>query len=369
MKVAVLIDNLKGGGMERRCLQMVKGLVNRQVSVDLILCEKNIEYPEVFCLPVNIHYLPQKSKLSIGIFWGLYKNLKLVDPDVTIVWSLKKMSYYFFCVFPFIRTKYVSAIVTGGMEYKVWNKRFMRDLIFKYQADAIVGNSQMGLNNRKAPINKANLIYNGFDFSRESKLENPYDIKVKLGINTKYSVCMVAGLRPDKDYYTYVDAACKVLDYRNDVTFLCVGRGVLEQSIRARIPLKYKSKIIMTGFRTDVDDIQNMCDISVLCSNNKIHLEGVSNTILEAMAFGTPVIATTGGGTDEIIVNNETGYIIPPYDCSELAMRINLLLDSEDLRNMMSFNSKQRVYKYFSLDNMVNQYYNLFLKLTNGKNK
>ena len=84
--------------------------------------------------------------------------------------------------------------------------------------------------------------------------------------------------------------------------------------------------IYFLGNQKDVESIVNICDIGVLMTNNLVHQEGVSNSILEYMAFSKPVIASKGGGTSEIVIPEETGFLINPFDVNDLAKKIVYLL-------------------------------------------
>ena len=65
------------------------------------------------------------------------------------------------------------------------------------------------------------------------------------------------------------------------------------------VPVHLKDKIIFLGKIANVENIINIFDIGILITNSKVHGEGVSNSIIEYMALGKPVIATRGGGTDQ----------------------------------------------------------------------
>jgi glycosyltransferase involved in cell wall biosynthesis len=74
------------------------------------------------------------------------------------------------------------------------------------------------------------------------------------------------------------------------------------------------------------------------------------------MALGKPVIATYGGGTNEIIRDNDTGFLISPSNPEELAQKIEILLNDEALANKMGLAGKERIKKSFSIEKMVDKY-------------
>jgi glycosyltransferase involved in cell wall biosynthesis len=81
------------------------------------------------------------------------------------------------------------------------------------------------------------------------------------------------------------------------------------------------------------------------------------------MALGKPVIATDGGGTREILVDKETGFLINQSDPVELSVKLELLLNDTELRNSMGLAGKQRIQDLFSIDKMVGKYISTYEKL------
>ena len=88
--------------------------------------------------------------------------------------------------------------------------------------------------------------------------------------------------------------------------------------------------------------------------------EGVSNSILEYMALEKPVIATSGGGTNEIVKDNQSGFLISVSDPWKLAEKAELLLNDNDLRRSMGLAGKEIVRQDFSIDTMVDKYISIY---------
>lgn len=360
MRIAILIDVFAGGGKERRCLQMLKGLKRRGITdLHIILIDNIIDYPDIYN-EAKVHIIGRKNKFDIGVFYRIYKLLKDLKPDFIMTWTLMKFSLYICVIKPFIKCKYISAIVTAAQPIKKYSLSNLVKYISFKQADVIVGNSKAGITAYKAPQKKSQVIYNGFDYDRLQNIIPKSIILKQLNITTKYVISMAARINRHKDFQTYIDAAKMILTERQDITFLCIGKGELIEFYQKQLSEFEKKYILFLGFRKDVDSILSASDISVLCTNNKIHKEGVSNTILESMAYGVPVIATTGGGTDEIVLDNETGFIIPPFSPNTLKMKIEAILNDSILFLKMKEKSQARIKKNFSLDLMVENYIKLF---------
>ncbi len=151
----------------------------------------------------------------------------------------------------------------------------------------------------------------------------------------------------------------QVLGDSKYVTFLCIGSGD-DTQFRKMVPKVFKANIKFLGRQNNVESIINICCIGVLTSNPFTHGEGISNAILEFMSLGKPVIATEGGGTKEIILNNETGFIITPQSPLELSSKILELLKNEKLRGIMGINSKKRIESLFNIEKMTEDFIKIY---------
>ncbi len=91
--------------------------------------------------------------------------------------------------------------------------------------------------------------------------------------------------------------------------------------------------------------------------------EGLSNSIIEYMACGKPVIANDAGGTSEIITNNKTGFLLTDETTEEIANLIIELIDNKDKRNTIGENAKLHIEKHFSIERMGNDFYRLYSEI------
>ena len=113
----------------------------------------------------------------------------------------------------------------------------------------------------------------------------------------------------------------------------------------------------MLGRRDDVDEIYQICDLTVLCST---HGEALSNSIMESMAWGVPVIASPGGGTPEIIVNNVNGKLIDEQTPERVGTLITELIDQPETLALMSEKASQTIQNRFLLHRMTEEYLVLY---------
>lgn len=363
MRVLYLFDGLARGGRERRFVQLIKGL-NKRGYYDLYLINTRniIEYKEIFNYNIHIEFIDRHKR---DFLKSLIERINEISPDIVQPW-IDVSAAHLDLVYFFLKRRpiYISSFIAdcNYSRHSILSKIVMR--IAYWLSDYVISNSEAGLDNYKVKGHKRVCIHNGFDFDRLKNVGLNSNIKKELGITTRYIVSMIARMQNNKDFSMYIYAAINILQKRRDVTFLAVGSGPMEEKWRKEVPSQFKNKIIFTGRRDDVDEILNVTDVSVLCSNAQIHGEGISNTILESMASGVPVIATIGGGTIEI-VDETTGFLILPKDINDLEEKINLLLDNSDLRENMGKASEYKIKKYFSLEYTTSQYINLYNKSIN----
>lgn len=168
----------------------------------------------------------------------------------------------------------------------------------------------------------------GLDESRDS-VRREFDIPPHAKL-----VGMVARVAPAKDYITLAKAAARVVATEPHVRFLMVGdhsgaapyRVHYEEVKAALAEHGVTSYFIFTDFRADVARLLQALDVFVLCTN----IEGLPLVILEAMAYGRPVVATAIGGVPEIVVDGKTGLLHAHQDDAQLATQLlSLLQDSE----------------------------------------
>ena len=136
-------------------------------------------------------------------------------------------------------------------------------------------------------------------------------------------------------------------------------RGEVEREV-ARLGLGDRVRLL--GRIADVRPLLGRADVFVLASR----WEGMPNCVLEAMAAGLPVVATSVGGCPELVEHGETGYLVDPGDTSALSGALCRLLDDADLRLRMGRAARARVRKRFSLDAMAEANVRLYEALSRG---
>lgn len=358
MRILFLIDGLGRGGRERRFVQLVRGL-NEAGYNDLYLINTRniIDYTEILDYKIKYECMDRKS-MSFAI--DFIKRIKEIKPDIIQPWidisaAWANIAYYFCKPKPI----YISAFIAdcNYSMHAFWSKLVMR---WAYSLSPyVVSNSIAGFKSYKVPKQKWRCIYNGFDFKRIEYFKD-HDIRKEFNITTRYIVSMVARFTDEKDYPLYIKTAINTFNKRDDVTFLAVGDGPNMEYCKSLIPEHHKHRMILTGPRKDVEAIYRCSDFTILCTNSSCHGEGVSNSILESMAFGKPVIATEGGGTAEIIDDKVSGFIYRADNETQLSDAIEILLQDEKKRYEMGVLSMNKIRDVFSLEAATQNYISMY---------
>jgi len=149
-----------------------------------------------------------------------------------------------------------------------------------------------------------------------------------------------------------------------DVRFLIVGDGAAREELEAHSSrLGLRELVTFTGFRTDVPDLLRETAVSVLPSLS----EGFSNSLLESMAAGVPMVATNVGGNPELIEHAVSGLLVPVRDSAALASAIASLLEDPEMAARIGKAGARRVTELFSMDRSVGEVERLYERLVEAR--
>jgi glycosyltransferase involved in cell wall biosynthesis len=218
--------------------------------------------------------------------------------------------------------------------------------------------------------NKIKVIYNGLDL----KLWNPeiYDksyLYKEFEINdNSFKIGIIGYLSESKGQDILLNAAVYLLKkgYKN-LRFYIVGDELIKNENRYKENLHQISKInnledyiTFTGRRNDIPNILSFLDVIVVCSRCP---DSLPTVVLEAMAMGKFVISTNIGGIPEMIVNDETGILVPPNDPETLAKAILGLINQPDKIKEMGIKARERIKTKFTIEKNVESIKKIYKKL------
>lgn len=160
----------------------------------------------------------------------------------------------------------------------------------------------------------------------------------------------VAALTDHKDHVTLIEAAARVRRRVPDARFVVVGEGELRPRLEALCRERgLQDRWIFAGFRDDLDRL--LPAFTVFCLSS--HLEGLGTSLLDAMAFARPVVATAAGGIPEAVEDGVTGRVVPVRDPAALADALVEMLTNRDRAREMGAAGRRRFEERFTAERMV----------------
>ena len=210
------------------------------------------------------------------------------------------------------------------------------------------------------PSEKVEVIHNSIPAAAFDRPPNT-SLKTMLNRGTDWPIVLsVARLDAQKGHTYLLAAICNV----PNALFVLVGDGSERASLEAQAArLGIGDRVIFLGYRDDVAELLANCDLLVLPSL----YEGLPLSVLEAMAAGKPVVATSVGGTPEAVLDGETGFLVPSRDPTALVRAIQRLLTDACLRRKMGMAGRRRVQRNFSPTQMVAGVTQMYEKLLDGQ--
>ncbi len=349
LRILHLVDSLRVGGKERQTVELLKGL-QRLSFVESIVATMGAEQfyvPDVQKLGIPLVYLIRRMRWDPSGFPRLWRILRRFRPHIVHTNSDMATTY----VWPLARLMGIK-LVNGTIRntFSGSGLRWQWHLWMLRLADARVANSRAGFVSRGLPPDAPGncVIHNGFDLERFESVAFTQAGDLAFELEGRKAVGMVAEFSDYKDFPTFIRAAQLVLARRQDVVFVAVGAGKNLEACK-RMASSQEIAIRFLGERKDVEALVKQLDIGVLCT----FTEGISNSVMEYMAAGKPVVVTDGGGSSELVVDRETGFLIEPSNAAAVAEKIDWLLDKPDKAHEMGVAGQLRLSRSFSLTQLA----------------
>ena len=223
------------------------------------------------------------------------------------------------------------------------------------------------------PASKIKVIPLGFDLEKfhVNREENRVRTREKFKIEVdEIAIAIVGRLAAIKNHTLFLAVAEEILKKTTKkVRFFIVGDGDERSAIEARVSelnSKFNNKIEMTSWIKDIGSFNAGIDIMCLTSDN----EGTPVSLIEAQAGNLPIVTTDVGGVRDVVLNGETGWIIPPNNVHLFAEKLLLLVEDETERNRISkngWNFVENKFHYTTLIRNMEEYYQFLLNKKKGK--
>jgi len=199
------------------------------------------------------------------------------------------------------------------------------------------------------------VVYNGVDIDEFNPDISGVEFRKFLKVKDEILVGMVGQIIPQKGVEVFLKSSSEVLKHFKDVKFILIGKGNEKYMMYLRKlinTLRIRDYVRITGFIRNIPEAIAALDIVVNASDEK-GKEGLSRSLLEAMATGKPVIATSVGGNIELVDDGINGILVRPSFFKELSNAILKLLKDKNLRKRMGKKAREKVVKFFNIKDCV----------------
>ena len=355
IKIAYIIDTIESpaAGTEQQLLMLLNNLDRNRFDPYLI-CLRDSEWlsKQLFTFPMYIFDLKKLASLKLWKFINWFKELHKNEQ------------------FDIVQTFFVDANIAGviaarlaGVKTVVAGRRNSGDNLSSLQINVLrllrrwttnyLANAQAVAKTTAAmegvDPGKIEVIYNGMNLERFASLtpELRAGQRAEWGIaDNETLIGLIANLRPVKNIEGLIRAASELTKEFSHLRFIVVGEGPHRDKLQTMInSAGISERFHLVGSYNDVIPCLSAFDISVLCSK----AEGFSNSLIEYMAAGLPVVASDVGGNSEAIQHNQTGLIYNPTNPTSLTQSLKQLIENKEQAKAMGVLARKAAMAKYSV--------------------
>jgi glycosyltransferase involved in cell wall biosynthesis len=368
-RVCMLVNHLEIGGLEKVVISLANGLGSDfEVSVLCLNSEgplrRELNLPDSQVVSLRKHagrslrFLP--VQLDLAALAGVRRFIRERHIDIVHAHNLG----------PLIYGGLGNALAIGNRARVVYSEhnginsatdgQIKRLRYYIKLADAIVvvsENLQEVLKDRLGVTKRVRVIYNGIDGRRFTPVDSS-GVRRELGIGADEFVFGTAVVLSKQKGITYlIEAARRVVAARPDVRFVVAGDGPLRGDLeRQAAEAGLGNRLLVLGFRSDVPAVVSAFDSYVLPSL----WEGLPLALIEALALGKPVVASSVGGNPEIVQDGVNGYLHPPGDVDALTAKLLAVAGNRDFVKAVRDRNQEKFRQSFSLRAMLDGHARLY---------
>ena len=305
--------------------------------------------------------IAMQGEVDLSAAWRLSRVIKKLAPDVIHAHDPHAVAMASTALSIISPTPKPPLIASRRIVSPMAKNSFSR---WKYsQIDCFIVNS-VAIRDRLAsdgiPLAKMTIVTEGVDVERIVRMP-------AANVHAEFYLPMhapvvgnVAALVPHKGHHHLIDAAALVVREVPDARFVIAGDGELREALERQIREKHLERhVFLAGFRPDALELTKGFDIFAVSSVT----EGMCAALIDAMAASKPAVATDAGAISEVLVDGETGYLVPPRDHAAMAARLVGLLKDSGLRSWMGAAALARVRAKFTVERMVEEIAAVYARL------
>lgn len=372
--VVHIIHRLGIGGLENGLVNLINHMPAERYRHAIICMTQSTDFRLRIKAPgVEVYELHKQPGHDVGLYFRLWRLLRKLRPAVVHTRNIGTLECQFIALLASVPARVHGehgrdmADIDGRNATYLRLRKLFRPLISCYIAVSR-DLAQWLQHEVRVPARRVAQIYNGVDQHRFQAASTGNVLPVNFASPGAVILGTVGRMSGEKDQLTLVRAfaRARALHPQAIMRLVLVGDGPLKADIEREVSAAQLGEHVwVAGARGDIPEILRSLDIFVLPSLG----EGISNTILEAMASGLPVIATRVGGNPELVVENETGLLVSAADPDAMAQAILSYLQHPTRMQQHGLAARARIEREYSMDAMVRQYmavYDAALKPRNG---
>jgi glycosyltransferase involved in cell wall biosynthesis len=311
--------------------------------------------------------LAPNHEIDLAAAWRLSRVIKQLTPDVIHAHDPFAVTMSATALSIAAPTPAPVLVASRRTEFRLSHSSFSR---WTYaQVNGFIANSRVisdRLVTEGVPRAKITIVNEGVDVERIVRLE-PANVRAAFYLPMQAPVVgNVAALVPHKGQHHLIDAAAITVRHVPDARFVIVGDGELRHALEEHIRHKHLERhVFLAGFRDDALELTKGFDLFVMSSTS----EGMCTALVDAMAASKAAVTTDAGAIPEVMVDGETGFLVPVRDHQAMAARIVQLLKNPKLRARMGEAALQRARDRFTVDHMVEGTQAAYEALVSAKQK
>ena len=355
MNILIVVNNFNVGGLERVVITLLKALKKTNNKVYCCCLEGEGElYPQVSQYVDGSLVLDKRSGIDVLSIFSIRKYISCNNIDVIHTHNLAPLVYAGLASKLFFRK--INHVYTEHNQVSRLNEQGMRKFS-KYLklADKVVtvSTALKEMFQNKLNVKHVDVVYNGIDPSDFSCGDSVIRKEFELA-ESDFILCLIGILKPQKGIIYLLQAMSSLLEYK-DIKLLIVGDGSLRDELVSYAEKNKIVNVIFAGYRTDLCEIYNAADVTVMSSLQ----EGLPMALIESIAAGKPVITTDVGGCTEVIKDGENGVVVKPKSPDALKHAILAMYESKELSGYTKKN-KEKFNDLFSDVSMRDKYLDLY---------
>ncbi len=372
MRILFIIDELSvRGGTELFLFRLAKGLCERGHNIVIVSLQDG-DFAEEFKILHNLTYICLHVK-RIYNYQGIQAIRYLVQfvkhNKIQLIQSIHTGSDLIVPIVKFL-SKCDIKIISNRRDLGFTKKKhhvFLQKILNRY-VDHMIGNSLAvckSIHQKESyPLDLIEVIYNGIPV--DTIIETDHSIYRK-SLISKYQrssdtllITCVANLNVVKGHSYLIHAIKQLVELKTDFILLLAGDGPEKKSLQ--------EMVLHHGLTDSVRFLGNVKDVISLLQVTDIYVqpslsEGFSNSLLEAMLAGCPIVTTRVGGNPEIIEDGINGILVEPKDAGSLSLALGSLCKDKPLRLQLSDNARKKIIETFNIEIMLKNYEKLFYSI------